>query len=146
MVPDVWRSSPARIRRSVDFPQPLGPTMQRNSPGRIFRSMSEIARMRPAPLTNSLRTALMSIAAPRRSATMLVVPAAGTASAAARQLTALIFELEWPKLLDREIDVARVHEPLSRKLLVGELLLYVPGLDVEHAGGIDVAVGAARRP
>ena len=33
MVPEVCWSRPARMRSSVDFPQPLGPTMQRNSPG-----------------------------------------------------------------------------------------------------------------
>ncbi len=32
MVPAVISSSPATMRRSVDFPQPDGPTMTRNSP------------------------------------------------------------------------------------------------------------------
>ena len=33
MRPDVGSSSPATIRSVVDFPQPLGPTSTRNSPG-----------------------------------------------------------------------------------------------------------------
>jgi hypothetical protein len=44
IAPPVWTSSPASIRSSVDLPQPLGPTMQTNSPGAMRRSMSSSAR------------------------------------------------------------------------------------------------------
>lgn len=39
IVPEVLVSSPARMRKRVVFPQPDGPTMQKNSPARIFKSM-----------------------------------------------------------------------------------------------------------
>ena len=37
--PDVISSSPAMVRRSVDFPQPDGPTKTMNSPDLMSRSM-----------------------------------------------------------------------------------------------------------
>src|SRR5438034_533381 len=56
------------MRKSVDLPQPDGPTMQRNSPGAIVRLMSLSASTRPWPLAYSLRTPAIAIAAPRRCA------------------------------------------------------------------------------
>jgi len=41
--PSVGLSSPARMLRRVDFPQPDGPTMQTNSPSLIVRSIFSIA-------------------------------------------------------------------------------------------------------
>src|SRR6266516_3302629 len=37
--PEDGRSNPAIIRRRVDFPHPLGPTMQTNSPSWIWKEM-----------------------------------------------------------------------------------------------------------
>jgi hypothetical protein len=39
IVPEVLASRPARMRKRVVLPQPDGPTMQKNSPARIFKSM-----------------------------------------------------------------------------------------------------------
>ena len=49
-VPLDCRSRPARMRSSVDFPQPDGPTMQTNSPGAIERSMPSSASTWPRAL------------------------------------------------------------------------------------------------
>ena len=43
IVPAVWWSRPARMRSSVDLPQPLGPTMQRNSPA-VIREIDGVER------------------------------------------------------------------------------------------------------
>ncbi len=43
MLPVSGRSSPARKRSSVDFPQPLGPTRLMNSPGRTLSETSASA-------------------------------------------------------------------------------------------------------
>ena len=45
--PSVISSSPAIMRRSVDFPQPEGPTKTMNSPRRISRSMPLITVTAP---------------------------------------------------------------------------------------------------
>ena len=67
MLPPVWWSSPARMRSSVDLPQPLGPTMQTNFAGRDLE-VDVVERQHAAgpPLTYSLRNPAISIAAPRR--------------------------------------------------------------------------------
>ena len=68
------------MRSRVDLPQPLGPTMQTNSPGAIARSMPSSATTRCGPLPYSLRRCSIRIAAPRRS---LIGPlASGGATAA----------------------------------------------------------------
>ena len=54
------------MRSSVDFPQPLGPTMQRNSPGATLRSTWSMATTLPCSLTYSRRRPAISTAAPRR--------------------------------------------------------------------------------
>ena len=46
-LPPVSRSSPARMRSSVDFPQPEGPTMQTNSPG-AMRKVDAVERQHAA--------------------------------------------------------------------------------------------------
>jgi hypothetical protein len=46
-VPPVISSSPAIIRRSVDLPQPEGPTKTMNSPCRISRSTPWITSTAP---------------------------------------------------------------------------------------------------
>src|SRR5262249_42000744 len=137
MVPLVSCASPARMRSSVDFPQPEGPTMQRNSPGATCRSMSSSATTRPAPLTYSLRNPTTSIAAPRR---------APAISAADGELAALVLDDERPKVAARVLDIAGVDHPFGREFAIAHLVLEKPGLHVEHAGDIDLAVGAARRP
>src|SRR5712691_9314340 len=40
MAPELGRSSPCTMRRKVVLPQPLGPTMTKNSPGRTSKLMS----------------------------------------------------------------------------------------------------------
>jgi hypothetical protein len=62
------------MRSSVDFPQPLGPTMQTNSPGAMLRSTSSSATTEPCPLAYSRRKLAISIAAPRRCAGMTPPP------------------------------------------------------------------------
>src|SRR5262245_61270239 len=136
MVPLVSCASPARMRSRVDFPQPAGPTRQRNSPGATFRSMSSSATTRPAPLTYSLRNPTMSIAAPRRSTAI---------SAAAGELAVLVLEHERPELAARVLDIAGVDHPFGREFAIAHLVLEKPGLHVEHAGDIDVAIRAACR-
>src|SRR5262245_22557034 len=137
MVPLVSCASPARMRSRVDFPQPEGPTMQRNSPGATFRSMSSSATTRPAPLTYSLRNPTMSIAAPRRSTAI---------SATAGELAVLVLEHERPELAARVRDIAGVDHPFGREFAIAHLVLEKPGLHVEHAGDIDLAIRAACRP
>jgi hypothetical protein len=43
MFPEVGGMSPLANRRSVDFPQPLGPTMETNSPAATLTLVFEIA-------------------------------------------------------------------------------------------------------
>src|SRR4051794_40132469 len=59
-VPAVTFSRPAIMRRSVDFPQPDGPTSTRNSPSTIVSVTSSTARTPPG---KALLTASISIAA-----------------------------------------------------------------------------------
>src|SRR5262249_31275071 len=84
--------------------------------------------------------------AARSARPMLMSPPAVPGSAAARKRAVLLLQLERPELLDRRVDVARIHQALGGKLRRGELVLHVPGLDVEHAGGVHAAIRAARRP
>src|SRR5215471_709956 len=60
MTPSVTSSRPAIIRKSVDFPQPEGPTSTMNSPSGIINVTSSTARTPPA---NSFVTWSSSIAA-----------------------------------------------------------------------------------
>src|SRR6218665_1173806 len=53
--PEVMSSSPAIIRRSVDFPQPEGPTKTTNSPASIFRSTPLMISSAPKLLRMSVR-------------------------------------------------------------------------------------------
>ena len=59
-------SRPAMQRRKVVLPQPLGPTMQRISPGAMARSMPSSATTRCRPPPYSFRNRSILIAAPRR--------------------------------------------------------------------------------
>lgn len=52
-VPEVISSSPAMRRRSVDFPQPEGPTKTMNSPGRISISTPLMTSKLPKDLRTS---------------------------------------------------------------------------------------------
>src|SRR5258708_35533579 len=65
-LPVVCCSRPARIRSSVDLPQPLGPTMHRNSPAAIDRSMSTSAGTVPRDPSNTFPSLEISIRAPFR--------------------------------------------------------------------------------
>src|SRR5262249_44304529 len=146
IVPLVWAVSPARMRSSVDFPQPDGPTMQTNSPGAMRRLMSSSATTRPGPLKYSSRNPVMSIAAPRRSTAIDIFPPADAlTSAAPGELTLLVLEHERRELAQRVVDVALVHDPIGRELGVAHLVLEEPSLHVEHALDIDGAVRAAGR-
>src|SRR5215213_5843904 len=67
-------------RRSVDLPQPDGPMSETNSPSRIEKSMSSRAWVRPAAVSKTLLTPLISTTAlPRASpgpcCTSAVMPA-----------------------------------------------------------------------
>src|SRR5262245_4250916 len=58
IVPRLIRSSPATIRSAVDFPQPDGPTMIRNSPSAMSSDSSRTATTGPGYtfVTSSKRT------------------------------------------------------------------------------------------
>src|SRR6187455_769263 len=60
--PPVIISSPAIIRRSVDLPQPDGPTNTTNSPERIARSIPWITCVSPYALT-TLRSSTSAMSA-----------------------------------------------------------------------------------
>ena len=62
--PEVWPSSPAMMRSSVDFPQPDGPTKTVNSP----RSTARSTPFRISVAPKLLRMALRSSAAVRLAA------------------------------------------------------------------------------
>src|SRR5579863_5443050 len=66
IVPLVWRSSPARMRSKVDLPQPDGPTMHRNSPGAIERSIPVSACTEPRGPSKMRERPAISIRAPLR--------------------------------------------------------------------------------
>src|SRR4051812_45004276 len=102
------------MRSKVDLPQPLGPTRHRNSPGVIFRLMSSSASTRPAPLTYSLRTPAISIAAPRRWTIILLSP---DTSPAAGQFAVLVLQDEGPERLIGFLDIARCYQPLGGEVL-----------------------------
>src|SRR5262245_26657139 len=124
MVPAVWVSSPARMRSSVDFPQPDGPTMQTNSPGATRSEMSSSATRRPAPQVLLAQAGNVD----RRPAPLNGHPPAppGTASPAAGELARFVLELPRPGLRQRILDVALVDHPLGRKLHVAHLALHEP--------------------
>src|SRR5580692_2410110 len=71
-----WRSSPARMRSKVDLPQPDGPTMHKNSPAAIDKSMPVSACTEPRGPSKTRERPAMSIRAPLRggSDTMLLYP------------------------------------------------------------------------
>src|SRR5262245_30390926 len=54
MWPEVGGRKPAIIRRIVDFPHPLGPSRQKNSPDKIERFMPRTARYSPELLLPGL--------------------------------------------------------------------------------------------
>ena len=62
MSPEVASSRPAMIRRSVDFPQPEGPTKTQNSPSATSRSTPLITSVVPKDLVTAVR-----VRAPMRS-------------------------------------------------------------------------------
>src|SRR5262245_34787937 len=156
MLPLLARSSPARIRNSVDFPQPLGPTMQQNSPGAIVRSMPSSATTRSRPSPYSLRKPAIAIAAPRRSCvirqilstrrvgkvpgTAGVSPASsvggrdargpGPQSAATFELGVLVGGNVWPKLFHREVRITQVDQALGREFGAHIAVLDEPVLHV----------------
>src|SRR6185503_18866626 len=146
MVPAVCRSRPARMRSRVDFPQPLGPTMQRNSPAATRRSKRSMATTEPCAPAYSRRRPAISTAAPRRCIGCLPVRAFARASATALELAVLVLERERPKRLLRVIGVAVVHQPLDRQPAGRELVLDEPVLHVEQTLGVELAVQVARRP
>src|SRR5712671_399551 len=146
MAPEVCLSRPARIRNSVDFPQPLGPTMQRNSPGATRRSTWSMATTLPCSLMYSRRRPAISTAAPRRCTGIKLLPSGPVSVPAARQLAVLVLEHERPELADGVVDIGGIDDALRRELLGRHLVLHVPLVDVEHAGDVDLAVRAARRP
>src|SRR4051794_36271691 len=93
------------------------------------------------------RSPAISTAAPRRCTGMLSPPVrCPSASAAARQLARRILDLERPKLFDRFVDEAAIDQARFRELLGRHLVGHVPLVDVEHAGDVDLAVRASRRP
>ena len=53
--PAVASSSPAMVRRSVDLPQPEGPTKTANSPSSILRSIGRSTWTGPKDLDRRLR-------------------------------------------------------------------------------------------
>ena len=69
-VPEVGVSSPARIRSTVDLPQPEGPISETKAPAGIFRLISEIAwKVLPVPTRNSLFRCSMAMPEPSSSFT-----------------------------------------------------------------------------
>jgi hypothetical protein len=60
-VPDVGSSSPARIRRIVDFPQPDGPSRDRNEFSTVPRSTAASASTERRPMVNVFVRPRMSI-------------------------------------------------------------------------------------
>src|SRR4029077_2231158 len=92
---------------------------------------------RPALLTYSLRNPTMSMAAPRRSTAI---------SATAGELAILVLEHERPELATRVLGIADVDHPFGREFAIAHFVFHEPSLHVEHAGDIDLAVRAARRP
>src|SRR5689334_6790401 len=125
------------MRSSVDFPQPDGPTMQRNSPAAILRSILSSASTRPAALTYSLRRPAISIAAPRRSTVMMRTYNYATenldragctevaarsrhhprkGSPASRELAVFVLQHEWRQLRYRLFAVAGVDDAFEREV------------------------------
>src|ERR1043166_3524680 len=58
------RSNPARTLRSVDFPQPDGPTMETNSPSPTVNDMSSRADTSPSPVVKLFQTPRTETLAP----------------------------------------------------------------------------------
>src|SRR2546428_13764764 len=63
--PDDGLSSPAIIRNNVDLPQPLGPTMHRNSPSSIWKLILSRAVRECGGIPLNLRTLGKSRVTPR---------------------------------------------------------------------------------
>src|SRR3954468_12003801 len=61
-------------------------------------------------------------------------------------LAVLVLKRERPELLHRLADVGGLHQAFERKLLRAHFALYVPGLHVEHAVGVDRSIRVARWP
>ncbi len=76
-VPEVGGEKPATALRSVDFPQPDGPSRHTNSPGATSRSMPSSATTSAPPEVKTFRTPRTAIAG------AAVTPRAPGASAAA---------------------------------------------------------------
>src|SRR5262244_3407794 len=64
--PRLAGSNPARIFRSVDLPQPEGPTTATNSPSATLKSMPSSARTVPRGVAYSLRKSLTQITSAER--------------------------------------------------------------------------------
>src|SRR5262249_3935630 len=146
IAPPLGAVSPARMRSSVDFPQPDGPTMQRNSPGAMRRLISSSATTRAGPLRYSLHSPAISIAGPRGWRDGVVGRGRRAGAAAAGERALFVLEYERGALAHGVVDIAFVHEPIGGKFGVAHLALVEPCLHVEHAGDIDRAVRTAGRP
>ena len=150
MVPEVCWSRPARMRSSVDFPQPLGPTMQTNSPG-ATREIDVVDARRPSPARWHIRGAGPRSRSPRRAAAPASM-ASRRRERVARQrqpgsLLSLFSSSNGPSFCDGVVDVARCPSGARPGTACADILFFdVPLVDVEHAGDVDLAVRAARRP
>src|SRR5438876_11161196 len=67
-------------------------------------------------------------------------------SAAARERAARIGEHERTERAVGMLDIGLGQKLLGWKIADGQALLHEEGLDIEHAGDVDAAVRAARRP
>ena len=105
------------MRSSVDFPQPLGPTMQTNSPGATRRSTWSSATTVPCAPAYSRRRPAISIAAPRRWTSWIALRCRVTAlQRQPGMLAVLVLDHERAELLHGVLDVARVDQPLGGEL------------------------------
>src|SRR5215470_11340033 len=109
-----------------------------------------LCRLRRSGVSDGAVNAALAIVAPpppllpRKST--VNSPFQGGESTAAFELGILVGENERPELLYGKLRVAGVDQALRRELRPREAILGEPILHVEHAGGLDVAVRAARRP
>ena len=98
------------MRSSVDFPQPLGPTMQTNSPGATLQIDVVDARRRvpcAADVFAAQACDLDRRAAPLRGHRLAPRRAVTPASAAARSLLSLFWSVNGPSFCCGVVDVAR---------------------------------------
>ena len=63
-LPEVGASNPAIIRRQVVFPDPEGPSIEKNSPSRTSRSTPSTATTSPNRLTTDSRVTADELGAP----------------------------------------------------------------------------------